>query len=397
MKPKILLVLLIALNFLSCSKENNNDSSSLNFEVEVQNITDRSATVSWTRPEGSNIRFQVFLNNELIADNLRVTVYDLERLSPKTTYNGKIIATSNGETSTVNFSFNTTQYTSNIYDGSVFLYNQEAINEFGSHHYDEILFNLTIESLGVYDLSPLHDLKIVHGDVNIKYSPFENLEGLENLNAIGGNLYFYNNQNLINLNGLESITRIDGKIQSYSNRFLNDISGLKNVRGFKGGLEFEETKIREITIFQDATSLENLYLGYNPELHNISGLRNVTEIEDYLDLGGNNALMNLNALSAINHINGDVHISSPAISSIGLVNLESVGGILDLFFLPGITDLDDLSNLRSFAILIIWANENLVDLCGLSSAVINMNIPVDISGNPYNPTLEDFINGDCSL
>ncbi len=398
MKTKLLLVLLIAINLLSCSKENNDEENPpFAFQVEVNSITDRSAIVTWTRPEGLNVRFQIFLDNELVEDNISQTAYTLNGLLSDTTYNGKIIATNDSETATANFSFNTTEYTSNIYDGSVYLNNQAAINEFGSHHYNEILFNLTVESLNVYDLSPLQDLRIVHGDINIKSSPFENLDGFENLNTIGGNLYFYNNRNLKNFSGLESVTRIDGKIQSYSNRFLNDINGLKNVRNFNGGLEFEQTKIREITIFQDATSLESLYLVWNLELHSISGLRNVTKIEEYLDLDGNDSLMNLNDLSGIKHINGYASITSGTLSSIGLVNLETVGGVLDLFFMPGITDLNDLSNLRSFGGLVIWANENLADFCGLSSAIVNMNIPVDISSNPYNPTLEDFINGDCSL
>lgn len=387
----------MTLTFLGCSKEDDDDSSHLNFQVEVLDVTDRSATIKWNKPEGSKIRFQVYLNNELIADQLVATEYNLEKLSPETTYTGKIIATNKSETGTVNFSFKTNQYASKIYKGSVFLNNQEAINEFGSHHYNEIQLNLTIEGLDVYDLSPLYDLKIVHGDINIKHTPFYNLEGLKNLNNIGGNLYFYNNQKLLNLNGLESVIKIDGSIQSYANRSLNDIRGLKNVRGFKGGLELEKTKIREITIFQDATSLKNLYLGMNIELSTLSGLKNVTEINGFLDLDGNDSLMNLNDLSGIKHIKEYASISSPTISDIGLVNLESVGGILDLFFMPGITDLNDLSNLRNFGSLVIWANENLGDLCGLSTAVINMNIPVDITDNQYNPTLEDFKNGNCRL
>ncbi|SRX56041.1 hypothetical protein AEQU1_03067 [Aequorivita sp. CIP111184] len=67
-------------------------------------------------------------------------------------------------------------------------------------------------------------------------------------------------------------------------------------------------------------------------------------------------------------------------------------------FCRNLTNLNDLSNLQSFGgVLTIWANETLTDFCGLTTAVLNMNKPLDITNNLYNPTLQDFINGDCSL
>ena len=290
-------------------------------------------------------------------------------------------------------------YSPNIHEGDIYLDTQEAVNEFGSHHYEEIQGHLTIQGLqnqDIYNLSPLNDLKVVHGDVNIKQLPLENLRGLEGLQSIEGKLFLYGNLSLKSLNGLESLTHITGNIELFSNLILEDISGLQNVREFRGGLQVESTKIREINILQDATHLENLYLALNLELHDISGLQNVIEIQDFLDIDGNESLLNFNDLSAIKHIRGYVFISSSEITDLGLTNLESVNGELVIDFTPGITNLDDLSNLRSFGSLNIWANTSLTDFCGISTAVLNMNIPIEISDNPYNPTLEDFINGDCS-
>ena len=397
MKTKLLLILFIATNLLSCSKDSSDDqTSSFTFQVEVQNVTDRSATITWTRPEGSNISYQIFLNNELIEDNFSQTAYTFNGLTAETSYNGKITASNGSQTTSVNFSFLTKDYVPNIYEGNVELSNQQAVNDFGSHHYDEIRGSLTIGYSDINDLNPLNDLKVVYGDVNFISLAFESFEGIGKLNHIGGKLYFYNNQNLKNLNGLESITHITGNIEFYADRKLEDISGLRNVTEFKGGLQVEDTKIREIKILQDATQLENLYLGFNRKLNNISGLRNVTEIGAYLDIDLNEELLNFDDLGSIKHIRGYAHISSPSITNIGFVNLESVGEELNINFTPEITNLNDLSNLRSFGSLEIWANSKLGDFCGISTAVVNMNMPIVTESNKFNPTLEDFKNGNCS-
>ena len=398
MKSRFFLILFTALILLGCSKESNEDElSSFNFEVNVHSITDRSATISWTAPQGPNIVYKVFLNNEVIVDNLTQTAYTVFGLSGETDYEGKITASSGSNSKTVNFSFRTPQYVPNIYEGAVFLKNQQEVNEFGSHHYTEIRNQLTIQGNTIYDLSPLADLKIVHDNVSIKSIITENMLGLESLNLIEGKLYLYDNRNLKDLKGLESLTKINGNIELYSNWLLEDIDALKNVVGFTGGLQIERSNISEIAIFEDSVKLENLYLGSNSQLQSISGLRNITEIADFLDFDGSPLLTNLNALNSIKQVGGDVYITSPVISDLGLVNLESVGGRLDIFFLPGIINLDDLSNLQHFGNLEIWANENLSDLCGITTAVLNMNMPIEISGNLFNPTLADFRNGNCSL
>ncbi len=137
MKTKILLVLFVAFNILSCNKDSNDDDNeSFTFQVEVQNVTDRGATITWSRPEGSNITYKIYLNDELIEDNFGQTAYTFTGLSSETPYSGKITATDGNQTTTVNFSFNTDAYVANIYESGAYLNNQQAVNEFGSHHYN---------------------------------------------------------------------------------------------------------------------------------------------------------------------------------------------------------------------------------------------------------------------
>ena len=161
MKYKLLIYTFLVTMLVGCSKDGSDDNTSFTFQVEVQNVTDRAATVIWTRPEGSNITYQVYLNDELIESSYRQNTYTFTGLLSETSYSGKITATNGSETTTVGFAFNTEDYVPNIYESGAYLNNQQAVNEFGSHHYNEIRYNLIITGPEIYDLTPLNDLKKV--------------------------------------------------------------------------------------------------------------------------------------------------------------------------------------------------------------------------------------------
>jgi hypothetical protein len=86
----------------------------------------------------------------------------------------------------------------------------------------------------------------------------------------------------------------------------------------------------------------------------------------------------------------------------GLNKLQTVGRGISVSYIPNLTNLDGLDNLQSvsgdFTILL---NVNLEDLCGIKNLLTHNEGGVDgevfIVNNAYNPTVEDIINGDCSL
>lgn len=249
--------------------------------MEVQSVTDRSATITWTRPEGSNISYQIFLSNELIEDNFGHTAYTFNGLSGETSYNGKITATDGSQSTTANFSFETQAYVPPVFKGGVFLGNQQQVNEFGSHHYNEITQNLRINGFEVFDLTPLKDLKKVGGVVEIEHTTIQTVDGLKNLEFIGDFLRLYNNKEILDINSLQKLTHIGGDLLFFSNTKLEVINGLKNVSGFTGAFQVEGSKIKHVNILNDAKRLKNLYFGFNPELLIIEGLDNVTVIDEF--------------------------------------------------------------------------------------------------------------------
>lgn len=402
MKVRILLPLIIFISILGCSKDSENeDAEPLVFQVEVNNLTDRSATVSWTIPEGENISYKVYLNNELIEENYTSAAYTFSGLSAETNYSGKITATDGSKSTSVDFSFTTEEYVPHVYEGNVILYSQEQVDEFGSNHYNIIEGFLIISSSinqFILDLSPLNALIEVQQGLKIEGISTENLEGLDNLSTVGGELIIYHNYNLIDLQGLQNLTHIGGDIEIYSNSVLEDISALENITGFSKGVGIGGNAITNINMMQDAVTLHHLSLIDNQQLQTVTGFQNVVQIEDYVDIFQNISLTSLSGLSSVTSIGGLFNLeSNTQLAQIDLVNLTSVGNVLFLWENQVLTNLDGFSNLATVGGLYVINHYALSDLCGITTAVINYNGSININGNLYNPTIEDFINGDCSL
>lgn len=399
MKTKILLVLFVTFNILSCSKDSSDDDNeSFTFQVEVQNVTDRDATITWSRPEGSNITYKIYLNDELLEENFGQTSYTFTDLPSETNYSGKIIATNGNKIATVNFSFFTEPYIPNIYNGHVFLHSQDQVNEFGSSHYNIIEYDLIIDShFPITDLSPLSDLREVKGTLKIIKTSMETLRGLENLESVGLELYIFNT-NLKNLSHLQNLTHIGGNIEIFSNAVLEDVNGLQNVRNFNAALQISNSQIKNLNILNDATTLEQIYITENHELLTIDGLQNVETITGNVDIFYNENLHTINGLGSIISIGGSLFLDyNLSLLNIGLTSLVSIEGHFGMYQNFMLSNLNELSNLESFQSLQIIENTELKDFCGITSAVLNFNQNLNISDNQYNPTLEDFINGNCSL
>jgi hypothetical protein len=128
MKKKICIQLLISCFlltlFYSCSKDENiiNDDNvetvtnmpPTNFNISIEQVKYNSVLLKWdesTDPENTTIKYSVFLENNLIQDNISELELKLEDLTEITTYNGYIIAEDEDEkTIRVNFTFTTIKY-----------------------------------------------------------------------------------------------------------------------------------------------------------------------------------------------------------------------------------------------------------------------------------------------
>jgi hypothetical protein len=147
------------------------------------------------------------------------------------------------------------------------------------------------------DLNELSGYMAVTGDLIIKNTALRNLEGLECLSEIGGDLVMENNSLLENIDGLSNLT-----------------------------------------------SVASIEISYNPVLMNLDGFRNLASVEEYLFITCNDALTNVNGLSAITSVDNLFVNNNDALTSLkGLNNLVSVNQEFAVIGNDGLTNLDLIS------------------------------------------------------
>lgn len=335
------------------------------------------------------------------------------------------------------------------YEGSVKLSNQDDVNKFGANDYNTIKGSLTIEG-SVVDLSPLKELIIIGNYFNVeRTSLLKNFKGLENLRKVGtiftNGSRVQNNQSLENFEGLENLDIINGDFYILNNPKMTSLYGLKNFIGVNWGgalriencnnlisleglekLEFlgGELAIVNNPVLENISLLKNLeivgeyiYIGANQSLKNLDGLETLKNI-DFLTLAYNPSLTNINAikdcesLSSIkiegnrNLINFPVFNKIKSINSIeitfgseiknlsGLENLENIGSLK--FFKSNIQSLEGISHINKIGTLEIYECPKLNNLIGIENVqeIDNLSIQNCINFNSLEGfklnTIDDF-------
>jgi hypothetical protein len=144
----------------------------------------------------------------------------------------------------------------NIFNGDVYLKNQQEVNNFGSFGYTKITGDLLIEptipiafsnlaglssltsiggafylskTIGLHDLSDLNNLVSIGSDLSLSYNQGLTTLGLEKLTTVSGNIKITLNDDLENLNGLEQLVANGGKpnLTIWSNEKLDNFCGIK--------------------------------------------------------------------------------------------------------------------------------------------------------------------------
>jgi hypothetical protein len=173
----------------------------------------------------------------------------------------------------------------------------------------ENIYNGTYAINTTGDLNELSGYMAVTGDLIIKNTALRNLEGLECLSEIGGELVMVNNS------------------------LLENIDGLRNL-----------------------TSVARIEISYNPVLMNLGGLRNIASVEDYLFITCNDALINMNGLSAITSVDNLFVNNNDALTNLkGLSNLVTVNQEFVVIGNDGLTNLD-LISLKTVGGLSLYGN-----------------------------------------
>jgi len=195
----------------------------------------------------------------------------------------------------------------------------------------------------------------IEGDVEIDGGDITNLNGLNALSNIGGDLFigrdnqpFGGNSNLTNVTGLENLTFIGGDLRLSSNDALTSLTGLENLTSIEG----------------------HLIVIWNDKLINLTGLENLSSIEGDVYIGvipmfpspgcGNNSLTSLAGLENLISIGGSLGIyrNDTLTSLSGLVNLTSIGDELEIRGNNALTSLTGLDNIEAGTISHLSIVEN---------------------------------------
>ncbi|MBU2650043.1 MAG: T9SS type A sorting domain-containing protein [Bacteroidetes bacterium] len=275
----------------------------------------------------------------------------------------------------------------------------------------------------------------IEGNVEINGNDITNLNGLNVLTSIGGDIEISGNYILTNLMGLENLTSIGGSftigVRGYSsqgNPALSSLIGLDNLTSIGGNLIIEGTSVlTSLTGLENLTSVQgDLIIGYyhsymslyctgNSSLLSLTGLENLVYIGGSLEIYCNDALTSLTGLESLVSIEGDLkigfyawyfyggafHAGNPSLTSLsGLEGITSIGGdlnIMDNNALPDLSGLDNLSSIGGGLTIGTGfiegggGNQTLSSLMGLSN-LTTIGGGLGIVGNPVLTSLSGLDN-----
>lgn len=317
----------------------------------------------------------------------------------------------------------------NIFTGDITLLTQQEVDDFGANNYTKVIGSVIIgsdtnptpdsienldalatltevtETLGIYEntelssINGLSNLISVGLNLVISYNEIlSSLNGLNNLTSVGKNFQIDNNVALLNVDALSSLTSIGSQLTFSSDDNLTDISGLSNLTSL-GGFSIDNTPIASISCLHNITTLTGSLSLMG--ISSLEGLNNITTIGEDLDLQ-HNSFTTLNALSNLTSIGGTflLHNNNSLINFDGLTNLTSIGINLWVQSNTALADVDGLSSLASVGNQLHFdGNTSLTSFCGLNTLIIDNNFSntYSVTGNAYNPTQQDIIDGNCSM
>jgi len=325
------------------------------------------------------------------------------------------------------------------------------LQEFYDGLYTIVEGNLSLFSPGPSSLQPLENLVEVQGGVSIIWLNLSNLEGLHNLEKIGLYLSINSNQRPLDISQLNGVEI--GTSSSNENKYVNivDIGNLVSfencrLRGTVDDMDLVALDVTNLDGLENLVVTNSIRVSHNPELADISGLgmfNSNSKVNEVLisDIGVSSQLYfpsshfgsltitsssypkvlfegfpdNINNLDDykidIELLNDLTEIQFQAQSHLNRLNIRRCAQLTDLSSTSNLvevrdlvlsdTGIQDLNGLENLTIgltnmtLSITNNENLADYCALNSAYLN-SITYSSSGNAFNPTLQDLLNGDCN-
>lgn len=293
--------------------------------------------------------------------------------------------------------------------GTLFIDGEDITNLNGLSNIDQLFGDLIILNTSLIDLEGLNNLSSVEGNIEIEgNNSLVNFNGLDLLGILKGNLIIQNNNSLKNFVGARSIIKIEGsliimdndKLGSFegfnnisridedliieNNNFLTDLSGLNGVTADEGlniiGGSLEISNNESLDAFRGLNNLERINQDFiirdNPSLKTLIGLAELTNIEGDFQIENNSNLSTLNGINKINTIGEDFKVDNNNLlpNFRGMQTLEDITGQFVVSSNNSLTNFDGLQALERISEkFVVSDNNSLSSFEGLESLTSVMN------------------------
>ena len=316
-------------------------------------------------------------------------------------------------------SFTTDENPVVVYEGDVELTSQAEVDEFGMNGYTIVTgsFAVVADLINqvnpeyISNLDPIRQLTEVGTDLSILSTTVENLDALSNLKKVGGSINIQGNPLLAEIDFLNEITEINSDVVISSNPSVIEISGFKNVVSINGDLELISMDgLETISGFGQLNSISGLLRFQSLiSVMDFSGFTSLSSIGGDLDIL-TSSISDMNGFSSLTNIGGSLILRTNVIldNVDGLSNLSTIQGdlivdnnasALNNNFTDGLKNVNGFINLNTLGgDLTVTSNKLLTDFCGLKTIFENGytgNYTVG-SSNGYNPSKEQILGDECS-
>jgi hypothetical protein len=260
---------------------------------------------------------------------------------------------------------------------------------YGLHNLSHIGGNINIqENESLTDLSAFSNIDTINGDLKIKSNQqLRELIGFEFVLKIKDSLQIFHNPQLLSLN-FEQLKSVVSQISIINNDRLKHFDGFEHITLQIGGIRIMlNDSLMDYHGFENLANLKSeLYISNNPMALDFSGFESLREVDDLiLD---NLPCRNLTGLSALHRVRGNLEIglNSKMESLLGAPSLEKIDGILIIYKVNRLIDLEGMNQLQEIRDLQLEKNDSISSLQGLNGLKkINGNILIK-----DNPQLQDL-------
>jgi hypothetical protein len=285
---------------------------------------------------------------------------------------------------------------SNTFEGDVFIYSQQSLEDFADLGYTQIAGRLLLGSQSyndkdsdLIDLSLLRNLNSVESLTIRNCKRLKSTSGLEKLDVT----------DYLAINYCDSLERVEMSVSKLEGMWISENPNLTDLSGFPELGEVEKIYVSNIKSIQGLPPLNVLdeAIFYNFTSQNLSEIGELT-VSGHLSLG---EIEGLEDFSGLNKNNTSLeHLSLVNIRTIpNLSGLEHIRyiGFLDLYGMSNLISLDGLDNLESVERLSIQTNTSLVDYCSILPAINSLQAEdMYFFNNGYSLTIDKISKGLCS-